>query len=136
MASASIPLVDVLIIGGGPAGLATATGLVRQLQTAIVFNSSKFRNERATGMYNVAGFDHVPPSEFRAKARKDILARYDTVQFRDVEIKTIAKTADGRFEAIDASGAKYMGKKVVLGTGVRDLVPDIPGAEERWGRGM
>lgn len=130
------PIVDVLILGGGPAGLAAAGGLARQLHTAIVFNSAQYRNANAKHMHNVAGWDHKPPSEFRARAKADIVDRYKTIEFKDVEIKTVTKSEDGRFEAIATDGQKFLGKKVVLGTGVKDIMPDIPGSTELWGRGM
>lgn len=130
------PLVDVLILGAGPAGLAAAQALARQLHTAIVFNSSQFRNGNAKHMHNVPGWDHQPPSDFRAKARSDILTRYETIEFKDVEITEVRKLDNGRFEAVDIDQQKYLGKKVVLATGVRDIMPDIPGFTELWGTGM
>ncbi|KAH8680518.1 thioredoxin reductase glit [Xylariales sp. PMI_506] len=126
-------LVDVLVLGAGPAGLAAAGGLARQLHTVIVFNSSKFRNARAKHMHNVPGWDHRPPSEFREKAKADILERYSTVQFRDVEVAKVEKLDNGKFRATDTQGQEYLGKKVVIATGVRDIMPDIPGYAELWG---
>lgn len=51
-------LINVLIIEGGPGGLAVATGLARHLYTAIVFDSEVYRNARAQYMHNVTGRDH------------------------------------------------------------------------------
>ncbi|KAH6658904.1 thioredoxin reductase glit [Truncatella angustata] len=132
----SAPLVDVLILGAGPAGLATANGLARQLHTAIVFNSSNFRNSNAKHMHNVPGWDHRPPGEFRQKARSDILARYSTIQFKDVEVVLVRKLDTGYFEAVDADNGVYVGKKVVVATGVRDIMLDVPGYKELWGTGI
>ncbi|KAI1081673.1 FAD/NAD(P)-binding domain-containing protein [Whalleya microplaca] len=128
--------VDVLILGGGPAGLACASGLVRQLHSAIVFSDGVYRNARTAHMHNVVGWEHADPASFRAKARADLLARYDTVQFRDVGVRHIRKLESGRFEAEDAEGVTYEGRKVVLASGTRDLPPSIPGYAELWGRGI
>ena len=129
--------VDVLIIGGGPAGLACAGGLARQLHTAIVFSHGKFRDERAQVLQNVAGWGQEAPADFREKTRNDILVRHgDTVQFRDVEIRGVKRLVDGRFEALDAHGGKYHGRRVLLTSGVKDQMLSIPGYEELWGRGM
>ncbi|KAI0161880.1 FAD/NAD(P)-binding domain-containing protein [Hypoxylon sp. FL1284] len=138
---ATVPVVDVLIFGGGPAGLACAAGLARQQHTAIVFSSGVFRNARARHMHNVVGWDHAEPSAFRAKARADLVARYPSVRFRDVEVRSVRKLADAgaqtRFEAADAEGNAYVGRKVVLATGVRDVMPESPkGYGELWGRGI
>jgi thioredoxin reductase len=54
---------DVLIIGGGPAGLAVATGLARQLYTAVVFDSGVYRNARTQHMHNVPTWDHRNPAD-------------------------------------------------------------------------
>ncbi|KAK9784504.1 putative Thioredoxin reductase glit [Seiridium cardinale] len=129
-------LVDVLILGAGPAGLATANALARQLHTAIVFNSFQFRNANAKHMHNVAGWDHRPPSEFREKAKADILARYETIEFKDVTIAHVKKLESGYFEAVDVDNQTYVGKKVVLASGVKDVMPDIPGFTELWGTGI
>ncbi|KAK8127225.1 thioredoxin reductase GliT-like protein [Apiospora sp. TS-2023a] len=140
MAAPTFPLVDVLILGAGPAGLSAAAGLARQLHTAIVFSSSRFRNERARHMHNVPGWDHKDPAQFRAVSREQILARYDTIRFEDCQITQIAKVGGGKpllFEAIDASGRKFQGRRVIVASGVRDIMPnDIPGYDELWGRSI
>ncbi|CCF36735.1 GliT protein [Colletotrichum higginsianum] len=114
---------DVLIIGAGPAGLATATALSRQLYTSVLFDSGLYRNARATTMHNVLGFDHVPPAAFRAKAREDIKARYaESVIFADVEVLKTSKVKEGLFSAEDAEGKTWLGRRLVLATGVTDIM--------------
>ncbi|KAJ3042196.1 hypothetical protein HK097_002097 [Rhizophlyctis rosea] len=134
---------DVLIIGGGPAGLANATALARQLRTNAVFDSGVYRNARATNMHNYLGFDHVPPAEFRAKARADLKARYNTTTFIDREVLSISKfpisTPEKEvtiFKAVDSASETHYGRAVVLATGVTDLYPDIEGFDDCWGRGI
>lgn len=123
-------IVDVLILGGGPAGLAVAGGLARQLHTAIVFSSGVFRNGIAQHMHNVPGWDHENPADFRAKSKADILLRYSTIQFQDVGVASVRKLESGRFEVVGDTGDKYEGRKIVIASGVRDTMLDIPGYSE------
>ncbi|KAL2843060.1 hypothetical protein BJX68DRAFT_270386 [Aspergillus pseudodeflectus] len=131
-------LFDALIIGAGPGGLSVATGLARQLHTAVVFDSGVYRNARATHMHNVLGWDHVNPAELRAKGKADLLARYATVQFQNETVESVRrmKTESSLFEAVDGKGNKWYGRKVVLATGVKDVMLDIEGFEECWGRNI
>lgn len=128
--------IDCLIIGGGPAGLSVATALARQLYQAVVFDSGRYRNEAASHMHNVATWDHRSPSEYRETARKDILDRYDTIHFENTEIVSVERIASGHFAAKDATGRSWVGKKLVLATGSRDVFPDTPGYADCWATGM
>jgi hypothetical protein len=132
--------VDILILGAGPAGLSIATGVARLLHSAIVFSSNTFRNQESQHMHAVPTWDHRDPAEFRAAARRDLLARYGTTSFVDVGIKTIKKSErkDGSslFEAIDDNGKSWWGRKVVLATGIKDVFPNIDGYSECWVKGM
>ncbi|KAF7559039.1 hypothetical protein G7046_g5098 [Stylonectria norvegica] len=133
----SSKLYDVLIIGGGPAGLAMATSLARQLYTILVLDSAVYRNARAKHMHNVPGFDHVDPADYRAKAKADLLKRYESVEFKTATIKEVRKLESNVFEAVDDQGRAYQGRKLGLGTGVRDVFENQPeGYEECWGRGI
>lgn len=126
---------DVLVIGGGPAGLAAATALVRQLHTVVVFDSGSYRNSMSKHMHNLPTWDHRDPGDFRAAARKDLLLNYQTANFEDTEIQTL-KEVPGGFEAQDGSGKTWAGKKVILATGVADDFPDIDGYADCWGKRM
>ncbi|TPX07907.1 uncharacterized protein E0L32_010362 [Thyridium curvatum] len=132
----SSSLIDVIIVGGGPSGLATATGLARQLWTTVVFTNETFRNARASHMHNFPTWDHQPPSTFRAKAKADLLARYKTVQFENTDIQTVRKTEEGFFQATDAQGRSWAARKLVLAHGSEDKLPDIPGFADCWAYGI
>lgn len=127
---------DTLIIGAGPAGLQTALGLARQLYSVVVFDSQQYRNSPADHMHNVLTWDHKAPNEFRTSAQANLLARYRTVSIRNSRINNIAKSEDNTFEAVDDLGTKFVGKTVVLATGVSDVLPDIDGFKELWGKSM
>ncbi|THV43804.1 hypothetical protein BGAL_0901g00010 [Botrytis galanthina] len=137
------PLSDVLIIGAGPAGISCAAALARLRHTAIVFSNQRFRNEKSTHMHTVSTWDHRDPSDFRAASREDILARYKTIGFEDVGIQNVEKVSkdgDGEessiFKAIDDAGKDWWGRKLVLATGVRDIMVNIEGYEECWARSI
>lgn len=129
-------VVDVLIVGGGPAGLTVASTVSRQLQTGILFDSGVYRNARAHHMYGVLGFDHISPETFRMKSKGEILRRYDTIEFKRAYIETIKKLENGNFQATDGWANVYEGRKVVLATGVKDVLPQLEGVDFCWGRGV
>ena len=127
---------DVLIVGAGPAGLAAALALCRQLYRTVVFDSGKYRNSVSKHMHTVPSWDHRDSKDFRAAARKEILSRYHTTTFVDQGVESLQHKAagGGTFEATTSDGKTYTGKKVIVATGVKDIYPDIPGYAECWGR--
>lgn len=130
-------LVDVLIIGAGPSGLSTATGLARQLHSAVVFDSGLYRNARTSNMHNVLGWDHRNPAELRAAGRAQLTERYSTISFENSTIESIKRLDEKQlFVAQDEAGKQWYGRKVVLATGVRDIPLDIEGYDECWANGM
>lgn len=128
--------VDVLVIGGGPSGLTAALTLARQRHTVVVFDSGHYRNAATNHIHTVLTWDHKNPSDFRAAARENIASGYETTIFRDVAMEKLQKTKAGFFEATDTEGKLWVGKKVILATGVMDIYPDIKGYHECWVSGM
>ncbi|MCJ1401074.1 hypothetical protein MMC11_004286 [Xylographa trunciseda] len=130
--SSQVQHLDILIIGGGPGGLSAALTLARQLHTAVVFNHGIFRNTTSNHMHNVLTWDNADPKDFLKAGRDNILANYQTIQFRDEEVVRVRKNKNGLFEAEDKGGQSWTGKKLILAMGVEDVMSDIPGYKECW----
>lgn len=127
--------VDVLIIGGGPAGLSTASSVVRQAHSTLILDSGKYRNDGSSHMHTVPTWDHRKPSEFREAAKKDF-ERYGSVKVEDAEVVSVKTTAEDLFQATGTDGQVWTGRKLILATGVVDIFPNIEGYTDCWISGM
>lgn len=124
---------DVAIIGGGPAGLTAAATLARQMHTAVVFDSNKYRNSMSKAMHMVPSLEGKDPAEFRREAREGITSRYGTVEFQDVAVSRVQKKGDAHFVTTDAAGKTWRSRKVLLAIGSTDVFPRIEGFDALWG---
>ena len=127
--------VDILIIGGGFAGLSAASSIVRQAHSIAILDSGKYRNEASQHMHTMPTWDHRNPEGFRAGAKKEF-ERYGCVEIANVAVRSIKKTDQGLFEATAEIGQVWTGRKLILATGVEDIYPDIEGYAECWVSGM
>lgn len=125
-------MLDAIVIGGGPAGLQAALTLGRIHRSVLLIDSGAYRNAPAEHLHNLIGSDGMPPAELRAAARRD-LAGYETVRMTEGSVDDVRGEA-GAFEVALADGTTEAARAVVLATGVRDELPDIPGFAEQWGR--
>ncbi len=121
---------DVVIVGGGPAGLNAAMVLARCRRRVIVFDTNKPRNIRSHGMHNYLSRDGALPTDFLAIVRKEVI-KYG-VEIVAREIRKTYKTKNG-YTVTDEDRVKYSCKKLLLATGVRDRVPEIEGFDHFYG---
>jgi len=122
---------EVVVIGGGPAGLQAALTLGRVHRRTLLLDSGDYRNGPAEHMHNFLGFDGMPPGELRAAARKNLEA-YETVEVRDVCAERTSPDGDG-FRITLADGDSVRARGIILATGLRDTLPEKPGLGELWG---
>src|SRR5437588_12404611 len=128
---------EVLIIGGGPSGLSAALSLARARRAAVLFDSGDYRNAPTKHLHTFITWDHRDPAELRTAARKELFqGRYSTVKYSKTAVSAVAKLPDGTFKATDATGSEWVGDKLVLATGVTDILPDLPGFAGCWGKQM
>jgi thioredoxin reductase len=125
-------ITEFLVVGGGPAGLQAALSLGRVHRDVVLLDDGRYRNATVRHMHNVLGADGTPPEEFRRRVREE-LAAYETVAVRDVGATSLTGDATTGFVAHLGDGARVWARAVVLATGVRDELPDVPGLEELWG---
>lgn len=123
-----------MIIGGGPAGLSAATVLGRCLRTVVLYDAGKPRNDWSKAVHGFLSRDGVHPRELLERARTD-LSRYHTVERRNGSALEARKITGG-FEVTTSDGAVRRSRKLLLATGVRDILPEIEGIEELYGRSV
>lgn len=123
---------DVIIAGGGPAGLNAAIVLARSRRKVIVFDSGHQRNIRSHGMHNYLTRDGIKPVDFLQLATEE--ARRYRILIKKIEVKSAFKNKTGYFEVEDVKGNVYHAKKILLATGLSDNLPKIEGFDELYGK--
>lgn len=121
---------QIAVIGAGPAGLQAAMSIGRVHRHAVLFDSGEYRNGSVLHMHNVIGSDGDAPADFRANVRKQ-LEEYPSIEIRTDRVRRVSRTNDG-FE-ITAEGGDVLAQAVILATGMRDILPAVPGVQELWG---
>lgn len=121
---------DVIIIGGGAAGLSAALVLSRARRRVAVLDAGQPRNAPAAHMHGYLSRDGLPPADLLAIGRAEITAH--GAEYVLGVVTDICRTDAGfRLKLKDA--APLSARRVLVATGLRDEIPDIPGASERWG---
>lgn len=122
---------EVIIIGGSYAGLSTAMTLGRSLRETLVIDAGKPCNRQTPHSHNFLTQDGSTPKEISELAKSQI-TKYNSVKFYDgiaVKGEKIGKV----FEITTAKGDIFTAKKLVLASGIKDLMPAIKGFSECWG---
>ncbi|MNK12053.1 Thioredoxin reductase [compost metagenome] len=125
---------DVLVVGGGPAGLTAALTLGRGRRTVLLCDDGRPRNARAKHMQNFPTGEGIPPNEFRQKIHEELL-QYPHVQRRELSVQSVRRQG-GQFVATFTNQEEATFRKVLVAVGVQDELPDIPGIQELWGRSV
>jgi thioredoxin reductase len=121
---------DVVVVGGGAAGLSAALVLARARRTVAVVDAGAPRNAPAAHMHGFLSRDGSSPRELLAAGRAEV-AGYGGSLLQD----TVVGLAPG-FHVRLAGGSALRARRIVVATGLRDELPDIPGVRERWGRDL
>jgi len=122
---------DVIIIGGSFAGLSAAMTLGRAVRTVLIIDAGKPCNRQTPHSHNFLTQDGATPAEIAAIARQQVLA-YPTVHFENDSVIQVSGV-NNDFTIATASGKEFSAKKILLATGVKDLMPEIPGFAACWG---
>jgi thioredoxin reductase/RimJ/RimL family protein N-acetyltransferase len=125
---------DVAVIGGGAAGLSGALVLARARRAVAVVDSGEPRNAPAAHLHGFLSRDGMPPTELLAAGRAE-LARYGT-DLLPGTVSEVSATSDAGFDVVLVEGRRLRARRILVATGLRDALPDIPGARERWGRDL
>lgn len=121
---------DVIIVGGGPAGLSAALLLGRARRRVLVFDTGRPRNARSLGMHGYLTRDGILPTQYLDLGRAE-LARYG-VELRFEEVVK-AEGSDGGFSLSTRSGEASLCRKVLIATGLIDRLPVIDGIARFYG---
>jgi thioredoxin reductase len=127
---ATMPTYDVVVVGGGVAGLSAATWLGRYRRHTLLVDSGEYRNARVESSHGYLGRDGVSPAELLDDARRD-LGRYELIERRGGKVRSVTGSK-GDF-IVDVDGDEVLAHRVVLATGVGDACPDIEGFFDHYG---
>ena len=120
---------DVIIVGGGAAGLSAALMLVRARRRVLVVDARAPRNAKAGHMHGYLSRDGMPPLELLERGRDEVLS-YGGVVVTDYVEK--AERSEEGFHVTLASGCDATGRQLLVATGLTDVLPDVPGVAELW----
>jgi len=120
---------DVVVIGGGPAGFSGAVALARSRRSVLVLDAGDPRNAPAGQVHNFLTRDGTPPAEIHALGRAEVNKYGGRVE----QSRVTALRREGDRFGVDLGDRTITARRVLVATGLRDELPDIPGLAQRWG---
>jgi thioredoxin reductase len=124
---------DVVIAGGGAAGLSAGLALARFRRSVLVVDEGSPRNAPARHMHNYLGFDGRPPGDLLAAGRIEVAGYGGEITTGTVTAAHALADKPGFLVEL-ASGQQVRAQRLLVTTGLVDELPDVPGLRERWGR--
>ena len=121
---------DAVVIGGGPAGLACALWLARYRLHVRLFDAGDPRNAPTWAVHGYLGLQDIAPMQLRRIGREQALSAG-----AELEAATV-RTVTGRIDAFDVhltDGLPVRARRVIFATGLRDIIPEIPGLLDFYG---
>jgi thioredoxin reductase len=124
---------DVVIIGGGPAGLEAALVIARAGKRILVFDDPEEpRNSASHGIHNFIGAEGLKPGELREVSWKEI-AKCGTAELRQERVTEVARLGDEGFAVVGSDGSRVSAGRLILAFGYHDEHPELDGFEACWG---
>ncbi|MFE2653466.1 NAD(P)/FAD-dependent oxidoreductase, partial [Streptomyces sp. NPDC059346] len=126
---------DVVIVGGGAAGLSGALALARARRSVLVIDAGEPRNAPASHVHNYLGRESTPPGELLAIGRSEA-AGYgaEIVAGRVASAERLPDAEAQGFRVVTEDGRSIEARRLLVTTGLVDELPPVPGLAERWGR--
>ncbi|MFC7340563.1 FAD-dependent oxidoreductase [Saccharopolyspora griseoalba] len=130
MTNSKLTCYDVVVVGGGAAGLNAALLLARARRSVLVVDSGEPRNGPAAHVHGFLSRDGVAPAELLAEGRREVAGYGGEI----VAAEVLAAERDGEGFRVELDdGSRIRARRVLLATGVVDELPDVPGLRQRWG---
>jgi thioredoxin reductase len=121
---------DVVVVGGGAAGLSGAVALARSRRSVLVVDAGEPRNAPAHGVHNLLGQEGRPPAELLAAGRAEAEAYGASI----VSGTAVAARAEADGFAVElGDGSTVRARRLLVATGLVDELPEVPGVAELWG---
>jgi thioredoxin reductase len=124
-------LFDVIIIGGSYAGLAAGMALGRAMRKVLIIDSGNPCNKQTPYSHNFLTNDGKTPGEISKLAKEQVMV-YSSVHFIKGQATAVVNKSNG-FDVQIETGETYHSRKLVFATGIKDIMPEIPGLSESWG---
>lgn len=125
---------DCAIVGGGPAGLNAALVLGRAGRTVALLDDNQPRNAVTHASHGFLTRDGIQPAEFRRIAYEEVL-RYPSVRHLSCEVTDI-RNQEGRFQLLTLTGQLVQARKLILSSGLKEILPDIAGVHDFYGKSL
>lgn len=124
---------DVVVIGGGAAGLSGAVSLARARRSVLVVDAGRPRNAPASHVHSYLGREGTPPSELLAAGRDEVTGYGGEIV--EGTVVAVERLSGGEgFRVVREDGAAVVARRLLVATGLVDELPSVPGVVERWGR--
>src|SRR4051794_17652434 len=123
---------DVVVVGGGAAGLSGALTLARAGRSVLVVDDGTPRNAPAGHVHNYLGREGTPPAELYAIGRGEVTGYGGEV----LDGRVTGARRDGDGFVVTTDGGEVRARRLLVTTGLVDELPDLPGVAEQWGHGV